>query len=48
MAKIIEPIAMCTAGLSFAFIRGWWMSIILLFALPILIIASLLIGTAVA
>ena len=48
MGQILLSLAMCVAGLSFAFVRGWWMSLILLFAFPVLMLASLLIGTAVA
>jgi|LauGreDrversion4_2_1035121.scaffolds.fasta_scaffold141052_1 ABC-type multidrug transport system fused ATPase/permease subunit len=48
MGQIILSFAMCVSGLSFAFIRGYWMSLILLFAFPALMIASLLIGSVVA
>jgi ABC-type multidrug transport system fused ATPase/permease subunit len=48
MGQIILSMAMCVSGLAFAFVRGWWMSLILLFVFPVLMIASMLISHAVA
>lgn len=48
MGQIILSLAMCVSGLSFAFIRGWWMSLILLCAFPVIMIASSLIGASIA
>lgn len=48
MGQILLAMAMCVSGLSFAFIRGWWMSMILLFAFPLLFLGTTLISAAIA
>lgn len=47
MGQILLALAMCISGLSFAFIRGWWMSLILLFAFPVIFLGTSLIGAAI-
>jgi ABC-type multidrug transport system fused ATPase/permease subunit len=47
MGQILLSMAMCVSGLSFAFIRGWWMSLILLFAFPLIFIGTSLISVAI-
>ena len=42
MGSIQFSIAMSTSGLFFAFFRGWWFSLILFFAFPILFFGKFL------
>ena len=44
MASILMSLAMSFSGLAFAFTRGWWMALILLFGFPALMVSTLLIG----
>ena len=47
MANLLMSLAMSVSGIAFAFTRGWWMALILLFAFPTILIASLLMGESI-
>ena len=44
MANLLMSLAMSFSGIAFGFIRGWWMALLLLFAFPMLLISTALIG----
>lgn len=46
MGQIMLSLFMSMSGLFFAFFRGWWFSLLLLMAFPILLIASIFIASA--
>jgi ABC-type multidrug transport system fused ATPase/permease subunit len=47
MGQILLSTAMSISGLFFAFFRGWWMSLILFFAFPVIMIGAMMIGAAI-
>lgn len=47
MANILMSLAMSLSGIVFAFTRGWWMALILLFAFPSIMIATILMGESI-